>query len=126
MDSGQRCGNENRGKKNGGILSAGDEATYTTDSTGEVTAEFKKDSLPGDEKGNIVLAAVVEDNDQYGNLQVEKTVSWGVPFNPDNSFFNQRALWSTRSRTPILAIVYGLFDGINYLGNADLPGGSIF
>ena len=100
MDSGQRCGNENRGKKNGAILSAGDEATYTTDSTGEVTAEFKKDSLPGNEKGNIVLAAVVEDNDQYGNLQVKKTVSWGVPFNPDNSFFNRRALGSTRSRTP--------------------------
>src|SRR5674476_197241 len=38
-----------------GILSAGDEATYTTDSTGSVTVELKKDSMPGDLKGNIVL-----------------------------------------------------------------------
>ena len=37
----------------GGILSAGDDETYTTDSTGTVTTEFKKDSLPGDQHGGI-------------------------------------------------------------------------
>ena len=65
--------------RSGGILAAGDEETYTTDSTGAVNAEFKKDSLPGDQKGNIVLVAKVVDNDQYGNLLVEKAVPWGVP-----------------------------------------------
>src|SRR5436190_3674815 len=83
----------------GGVLSAGDEATYTTDSSGSVTVEFKKDSLPGDEKGNIILAAKVENNDQYGNLFVEKTVPWGISKKSDNTFFKQRTLWSTRSRT---------------------------
>ena len=98
----------------GGILSAGDEATYTTDSSGSVTVEFKKDSLPGDEKGNIVLAAKVEDNDQYGNLLIEKTVPWGVSFKPDNSFFNQRTLWSTRNRTPpwLLFMAYSIVIGV--------------
>jgi hypothetical protein len=76
LGSGERCGNEDRISRQASILSAGDEETYTTDSTGTVSAEFKKDSLPGDKQGNIVLAAKVEDNDQYGNLLVEKTVRW--------------------------------------------------
>jgi hypothetical protein len=81
-------------------LQIGDEQTYTTDSLGQIKGEFKKLLMPGDEKGNLVLAARVDDNDQYGNLRVEKTVPWGVKFVNDNSFF-RRALWGTRFRTPI-------------------------
>lgn len=92
-------------KRLGGILPAGDEPTYTTDSTGTVTVEVKKDSLPGDEKGNLILAARVEDNDLFGNLQVEKTVSWGVSEKFDNSFFNKRTLWTTRFRTPYWLLI---------------------
>ncbi len=98
----------------GGILSAGDEPTYTTDSSGSVTVEFKKDSLPGDEKGNILLAAKVEENDMYGNLLLEKAVPWGIAFKPDNSFFSQRTLWSTRNRTPpwLLFMAYSIVIGV--------------
>jgi len=98
----------------GGILSAGDEATYTTDSTGTVIAEFKKDSLPGDSKGNIVLVAKVEENDQYGNLLVEKAVPWGVAFIPEQHFFDQRTLWSTRFKTPawLLFMAYSIIIGV--------------
>jgi hypothetical protein len=94
----------------GGILSAGDEATYTTDSSGTVTIAISKDSLPGDVKGNIILAASVEENDVVGNLSIQKTVAWGVPAKYDNNFFNQRTLWSTRFNTPIwlLAIAYSI------------------
>lgn len=105
----------------GGILSAGEEETYTTDSSGSVTVEVKKDSLPGDEKGNIVLAAKVEDNDQYGNLLVEKTVPWGIAVQPDKTFFQQRTLWSTRFHTPVwlllmaYSIVIGVWSTIIYL-----------
>jgi hypothetical protein len=103
------------------ILSAGDEETYTTDSAGTVSAEFKKDSLPGDQQGNIVLAAKVEDNDLYGNLLVEKTVHWGVAVSPEKNFFDQRTLWSTRFKTPFwllfmaYAIVIGVWGTIIYL-----------
>ena len=62
----------------GGNLTAGDEETYTADSTGTVTVEFKRDSLPGDQREKLFLVAKVEDNDQYGNLSVEKTVPWGA------------------------------------------------
>lgn len=88
-------------QRQGGILSAGDEETYTTDSSGTVTAELTKDSLPGNEKGYILLAAKVEDNDLFGNLSVQKSVPWGIIFKPDNAFFDQRTLWTTRFRTPI-------------------------
>ena len=103
------------------ILSAGDEATYTTDSVGRITAEFKKTNLPGDEKGNIILVAKVEDNDKYGNLLVEKSVPWGVAIKQDNNFFDQRTLWSTRFRTPFwllfmaYSIVIGVWGTILYL-----------
>ncbi len=98
----------------GGILSAGDEETYTSDSTGTATVEFKKDSLPGDQKGNIVLVAKVEDNDAYGNLLVEKTVPWGIAFTPETNFFDQRTLWSTRYRTPywLLFMAYSIVIGV--------------
>ncbi len=94
----------------GGILPAGDEATYTTDSSGTVAIEMKKDSLPGDAEGNIILAAKVEDHEELGNLQTEKAVPWGVAQKTDNSFFNKRTLWSTRFRTPgwLLVMAYGI------------------
>ena len=101
-------------KRMNSILPAGDEPTYTTDSTGTATAELKKDSLPGDEKGNYILAAKVEDNDVVGNLRVEETVPWGVRTEVDHSFFKQRTLWSTRFRTPfwLLFTVYGIVIGV--------------
>jgi hypothetical protein len=98
----------------GGILSAGEEATYTTDSSGTVTVPYNKDSLPGDAKGNMVLVAKVEDNDSYGNLTVSQTVPWGLATKVDNSFFNQRTLWSTRFKTPfwLLFLAYGIVIGV--------------
>jgi len=84
----------------GGELKIGDEETYTTDSLGQVSAEFKRDSLPADEKGNIVLIAKVEDNDNYGSLSIEKTVPWGVNYKHESNF-GQRALWAARGKSPI-------------------------
>ncbi len=49
-----------------GNLSVGDEETYTSDSSGISSAEFTRDSIPGDKKGNIILVAKVDDNDTYG------------------------------------------------------------
>jgi hypothetical protein len=98
----------------GGILTAGDDPTYTTDSSGTVTVEMKKDSLPGDKNGNLVLVARVEDNEPFGNLMIEKTVPWGKAFTADHSFFTQRALWTTRSRTPawLLVMAYSIVVGV--------------
>jgi len=101
-------------KRLGSILSAGDEETFTTDSTGTVTVELKKDSLPGDEKGNYILVARIDDNDQYGNLSLEKSVPWGEPLVVDKNFFDQRTLWTTRYRTPfwLLFMAYSIVIGV--------------
>jgi len=98
----------------GGILSAGDEETYTTDSSGTTSMEFTKDSLPGDQKGNFVLVAKVQENDLYGNMIVEKIVPWGIAVKTDTNFFDQRTLWTTRFRTPIwlLIMAYSIFIGV--------------
>jgi hypothetical protein len=100
--------------RSGSVLSAGDEATYTTDSTGIVNVEFKKLNLPGDNTGNFMLVAKVEDNEQYGNLIIEKSVPWGTATKVDNTFFNQRTLWTTRFRTPfwLLLMAYSIVIGV--------------
>ncbi len=101
--------------RNGGsILPAGDDETYTTDSTGMLMVELKKDSIPGDLKGNYVIAARLEDHEEFGNLLVEKTVPWGLVRIADNTFFSKRELWTTRFRTPIwlLAMAYSIVIGV--------------
>lgn len=104
-----------------GNLSVGDAETYASDSTGVSSGEFKRDSIPGDQKGNIVLVAEIDDNDTYGNLVTEKTVDWGKAIQPPKDFFAQRTLWSTRFRTPLwllfvaYAIVIGVWGTIFYL-----------
>ena len=87
-------------KRLGGELKIGDEETYTTDSLGKASGEFKLDSLPGDANGNLILVARVEDNDQFGSLSIEKTVPWGRYFKPAPSF-GERALWAARGKAPI-------------------------
>ncbi len=108
-------------KRMHGNLSVGDKETYTSDSTGVSSAEFKRDSIPGDEKGNIILVAQVDDNDTYGNLVTEKTAGWGKALQPSKNFFAQRTLWSTARETPlwllftVWIIVAGIWGTIIYL-----------
>jgi hypothetical protein len=101
-------------QRHGGVLSAGDEETYTTDSTGSVTAEFKKLNLPGNQKGDITLVAKVEENEFFGNLAAQKSVKWGVPTKVDTHFFEQRTLWTTRFKTPywLLFMAYSIIIGV--------------
>ena len=99
--------------RSGGILSAGDAETYTTDTAGGIAVEFKRDSLPGDEQGNFTLIAKIDDNETYGNLRIEKVVPWGTAVVYDRDFFDQRNLWTTRFRSPfwLLFMAYGIVIG---------------
>jgi hypothetical protein len=81
-------------------LAVSDKESFTTDSTGKVTAEFKRDGLPGGSSGQLTLVAKVEDNDVYGNLEVDKIVPWGAVLTPVSNF-NERALWAARFKTPV-------------------------
>jgi len=85
----------------GGSLKIGDDESYTTDSLGQVSGEFKLDSLPSiDPKDDIVLVAKIEDNDLFGNLMVEKTVPWGKYYK-HTSTFGQRSLFAARFKSPL-------------------------
>ena len=103
-----------------GDLTVGDAETYTADSSGTASAEFKRDAIPGDEKGNLFLVAKIEDNDSYGNLTIEKSVPWGKAVHTQ-SIFLKRALWSTGNRAPIwllmiaLSIIVGVWSTLFYL-----------
>ena len=96
-------------RRTGGDLLINETPTFTTDSTGKASGEFKRDSIPGDARGNITLVAKVVDNDTYGNLVVEKTVPWGSKF-VYVSTFDKRTLFATRDKAPIwlLFIAYSI------------------
>jgi len=85
-------------------LNINETATFSTDSTGQASADFKRDNIPGDLKGNIILVAKVDDNDKYGNLTAEKIVPWGSKFVAENSF-NKRTLFATRDKAPIWLLI---------------------
>jgi hypothetical protein len=85
-------------------LKATEEDTYTTNETGEVSAEFNV-SVPGDTQGNIDVGAKIEDHEKYGSLVSTKAVKWGLPVAPDHSF-SKRTLWATRSKTPLWLLIF--------------------
>jgi hypothetical protein len=96
-------------KRLGADLLINETATFTTDSTGKASGDFKRDSIPGDARGNITIVAKVIDNDTYGNMVVEKTVPWGSKF-IYVSTFNKRTLFATRDKAPVwlLFIAYSI------------------
>lgn len=101
-------------KRHGGIITAGEDETYTTDSSGMVVVELIRDSMPGDAKGNYLLAARVDDNDELGNLLAEASVPWGKKAGPDTHFFEQRTLWTTSLRAPfwLIGMAFSIIAGV--------------
>lgn len=87
-------------KRQGGDLNVSETPTYATDSLGVATAEFKRENLPGDAKGNLTLIAKLDESDLYGNLTVEKVVPWGV-VETYNSNFDHRTLFARRGYSPL-------------------------
>ncbi len=81
-------------------LNVAETPTYATDSLGVASADFKRDSLPGDSKGNLTLIAKVEDNDVYGNLSSEKIVPWGKSIKYFTEY-DKRTLFARRGKSPL-------------------------
>jgi hypothetical protein len=91
-------------KRLGADLPVNETPTFTTDSTGQASADFKRDSIPGDAAGIITLVAKIEDNDQHGNISAEKAVPWGAKFVAVNNF-DRRTLYATRDKAPIWLVL---------------------
>lgn len=86
-------------KRLGGDLNVNETPAYTTDSLGMVTAEFKRENLPGDAKGNLTLIARLDESELYGNLSAETVVPWGV-VETHVSTFDHRTLFARRGHSP--------------------------
>jgi hypothetical protein len=97
----------------GGDLNIGDAPSYTTDSLGMAAGDFKRDSLPGDAAGRLILVASVDDNDSYGSLSAEKAVDWGV-HSKYVSHFDERSLFARRGRSPLWleCMAYGIIAAV--------------
>jgi len=96
-------------KRLDGNLNISETATYTSDSAGAISGEFKRDSLPGDQKGNLILVANIIDNDVYGNIEAETIVPWGKPLVYTTNY-NHRSLFARRGHSPIWLelLAYGI------------------
>lgn len=97
-----------------GVLNAGEDDTYSTDEEGMATVEFNKDSLPGNEQGILTLVARVDDNEEFGNLRVSKTVPWGIPGASKESTLLHRSLWAPSNRAPVwlMMLAYSIIAGV--------------
>ena len=69
----------------------------TTDEEGNVEIEFP-DNLPGDKDSNLLITAMIEESDEYGNVAVSMTKPWGNALVQDAKEF-PRALWSPHPPT---------------------------
>jgi hypothetical protein len=87
-------------KRMGGNLNVSGTPTYTTDSLGVASADFKQENLPGDATGNITLVARLDGSDAYGTITREKVVPWGVVTRFDPRF-DRRTLYARRGYSPL-------------------------
>ena len=96
-------------KRLGGNLNINETATYTTDTAGAVTSEFKRENLPGDSKGNLIIVANVIDHEIYGNLTAETIVPWGTKLIYTTNY-NHRSLFARRGHSPfwLTFLAYGI------------------
>lgn len=93
-----------------GIMPLSDEAIVTTNDEGVATFYLPKE-IKGDEKGNIVLVARINDSEQYGTVEATTSARWGVPLVADKNPF-PRALWEPRAPVLLIVVFSIIFGGI--------------
>jgi hypothetical protein len=93
-----------------GIMPAAEENTITTDEKGEASFAFPK-SIPGDTAGVITVAARMEDNERFGNLENKAATYWGTVLAMERDPF-PRALWEPSAPLPLLLTILIIFGGV--------------
>jgi hypothetical protein len=86
-----------------------------TDENGEAIAEFPLDLHSGKD-GIITVIARIEDDDEYGTVEAQKDVKWGVYHRHEKELWGHRSLSAARDKAPtyliivsniIIAIIWG-------------------
>ena len=96
-----------------GIMPAAENNTISTDEKGEASFAFPKD-IPGDTAGVITVAARIEDNDKFGNVETKADASWGSVLTIERDPF-PRALWEPYAPLPLVITISTLFGGVWFI-----------
>ena len=86
-----------------------------SDKDGKLTYEFPKD-LPGDSLGNVVVVVRINESDDFGTVEMKKTVNWGIPVDFSESK-TPRALWTDEAPLWMALAVFIILAGawVNFL-----------
>ncbi|BAX79602.1 c-type cytochrome [Labilibaculum antarcticum] len=103
-------------KRSFGYLDISGDDAYTNEK-GEVNVQFPED-LPGDREGHVDLLVKVTDDAYYGEVNVDRIASLGLPTDPVNPL-DERAMWGTRANAPIWIV-------LSYVGGVISIWGVIF
>lgn len=93
-----------------GFMPAAEENTITTDGKGEASFAFPK-NISGDTAGVLTVAARMEDNEHFGNLENKATESWGIVLPIIKDPF-PRALFEPHAPLPLVITISTLFGGV--------------
>ena len=94
------------------------ENLHFTDKNGNITVPINND-IPGID-GIITVEVVLKDHDLYGTVKASFDASIGIPIK-EESTFDERTMWSPRSKTPIFLLIipnlltFGIWGIIFYL-----------
>lgn len=103
-------------KRSFGYLDISGEYAYTNEK-GNVEINFPAD-LPGDREGHVNLLVKVTDDAYYGEVNVNRIASIGLPTDPVNPL-DERAMWGTRANAPVWIM-------LSYVGGVISVWGVIF
>ncbi|WP_372769537.1 hypothetical protein [Lutibacter sp.] len=90
----------------------------STDEDGTIVVEIKK-GIPGVD-GKLYFEVLLKDSEDYGTVKAIVETSIGVPI-IDKSTFDQRTLWGSREKAPIILLVslnimlFGIWGTLLYL-----------
>jgi hypothetical protein len=93
-----------------GFMPASEGNTVVTDDNGEASFSFPK-NIPGDTSGGIFVAARMEDNEKFGNLENKAAEPWGTALQIDKDPF-PRALFEPHAPLPLVITISTLFGGV--------------
>ena len=80
-----------------------------SDEDGKLIYEFPKD-LPGDSLGNLIVVVKIIESDEYGTVEMKKTIGWGIPVDFSESK-TLRALWSDEAPIWMALTVFVILAG---------------
>jgi len=93
-----------------GTMPAAEDYAVTTDENGKASFTYPK-NIPGDTAGAITVAARMEDNEQFGNVENKAATSWGTALAIIKDPF-PRALWEPYAPLPLVITISTLFGGV--------------